>query len=318
MTEPNVLQFCISVLSNSVLFFMGLLSPEKLKIEDLQFMSLFIAGTSCFLVGFFLVYNRMTMVANSLSHTTLLGVVGCFFILKTWMGYQHIDHLPINFLMLAALITSAITICVINFLNKRMHQEASNAFSFTALFALGILITSVFLKNAHLGLESVLGDIEAIALSDLKALFYAFLGIVTLVLLFYQRLVIVSFDQIFSKSIQIKADVYKFFLILISSFVLILCFRSLGVILVLNALTAPVLIARQFFDNRKKVFIFGIGVVLVQSLLSIGLAQWFFTSFDLPLSTSGLFGTLGLLFWFLTFCVKNFSFFPKKSLNSKF
>lgn len=315
MQEINLLEFCGSVVSNSVLFLLGFFSVDQLKIEDIQFMSLAIAGTSCFLIGFFLVYNKMTMVANSLSHTTLLGVIGCFFILKTWIGYQKLDHLPINFLLIASLITSGVTIFVMNFLNKRMHQEASNAFSFTALFAIGIFLTSVFFKHAHLGIESVMGDLEAIAYSDLKALIYVFIAIVLLITLFYQRLVIISFDQIFSKSIQIKAEAYQFFLILVASLVLMLCFRSLGVILVLNALTVPVVIARQFFSARKKVFICGIGIVFFQALLAICLAQWFFVRFNLPLSTSGIFGTLGLLFWLITFWIKNSHFFQKKSLN---
>lgn len=58
----------------------GQLSFQQLASDEIQVLVLIGVAISSALVGTFLVLRRMTMLANSLSHTILMGIVLAFFI----------------------------------------------------------------------------------------------------------------------------------------------------------------------------------------------------------------------------------------------
>ncbi len=47
--------------------------------------------------------------------------------------------------------------------------------SFTTLFAIGIILVTLLTRNAHIGTEVVMGNVDALRLSDCR-LVYAILG----------------------------------------------------------------------------------------------------------------------------------------------
>lgn len=65
-------------------FVTGGLSLDQLVSDEIQILSLMGVAISSALVGSFLVLRKMTMLANSLSHTILMGIVLAFFFYSTW------------------------------------------------------------------------------------------------------------------------------------------------------------------------------------------------------------------------------------------
>jgi manganese/zinc/iron transport system permease protein len=303
-TDENLFSFVITLFTRFFLFITAQMPSRELLTEDLQFLALIISGTLGVLLGFYLVYNHLTMLANSISHTVLLGLILTYLIFKVGMPELGIENIPFYMQMIAALMTSSITLFCLRFLSKRLSLEASNALSFTALFAIGILLTSVLLKNTHLGLESVLGNLEAIVFVDIQRLFLALLLMVAFMSLCVERLNVISFDSLFSQAIGIKVHRYKQALVMMASLSLLVCFRSLGVILVLSLLTSPILIARLFASSRRQVFLFGLFVVFIQTVLTLMSVHALYVYAHLPVSTSGLFGFIGLLTYFLAQGIK--------------
>lgn len=302
--DQGFFSFIITLWQRFFLFLIGLLSPADLVSEDLQFLALVLSGTLGIIVGFYLIYNKMTMLANSLSHTVLLGLVVTFLTARLFDASLGVDDLKFYLQLLAAAFTAVITMIGLKFLIKRISNEASNALSFTAFFALGILITSLILKNTHLGLESVLGNLEAIAFSDIASLFFALIMTAIVLTIIKTRLNLISFDELFAKTIGIKAGIYRNLLIFISAVVLIVCFRSMGVILILTMLTSPVLVARLFSSSRKKILSLAFIFLLLQVTICLGIVQLLYVELDLPVSTSGLFGFMGLLSYMIAVVIK--------------
>jgi manganese/zinc/iron transport system permease protein len=296
--------FMITLWQRLFVFLLGGISPNDLVSEDLQLMALIISGSLGIVVGFYLIYNKMTMLANSLSHTVLLGLVVTFLCAKFVNRKLGVDDLAFYLQLIAAALTAVFTMVGLKFLMKRISQEAANALSFTGFFSCGILVTSLVFRNTHLGLEAVLGNLEAISWLDIQRLFYA-LALTFLVL--YQlktRMTVVSFDELFARSLGIKVGVYKNVLIFISALVLIVCFRSMGVILILSMLTAPILTARLFTSSRKTILIVALVILLIQSTFCLAIVQWLYVTFNLPVSTSGLFGFVSFLSYVLAHIVK--------------
>lgn len=302
--DQGFFPFVITLWQRFFLFLMGVLSPQDLVSEDMQFLALILSGSLGIIVGFYLIYNKMTMLANSLSHTVLLGLVVTFLSARFFDSSLGVDDLRFYLQLIAAGFTAVITMAGLKFLIKKLSSEAANALSFTAFFALGILMTSLVLKNTHLGLESVLGNLEAIAHSDLLGLFLALVITCVVLALFKTRLTLISFDELFAKTIGIKSGFYKNLLIFISALVLIVCFRSMGVILILSMLTSPVLMARLFSSSRKKILYLAFLFLLLQATFCLAIVQLLYVDFNLPVSTSGLFGFFGLISYLIASLLK--------------
>jgi manganese/zinc/iron transport system permease protein len=315
--QEGFFSFIISLWQRLIFFLLGLIDKNDLVTEDLQFIALIVSGLIGLGIGFYLVYNNLTMVANSLSHTVLLGLILSFLFFKQFYGSLSVDNLPFYIQAIASILTAIITLISLRYLSQRMSNQAANALSFTALFATGILLSSVLLKDTHLGLESVLGNLEAIQFQDITNLFYALLVTLGFIFFFNLRLGLVSFDAVFAKTVGVKPSRYMFFLILMSSMSLMICFRSLGVIMILSLLTSPVLIGKLFYEDRKKIFLLGICIVLFQATLSLAIVQALYVYFEIPVSTSGVFGSLGLInYAFASFIQKKIALsFDKATRN---
>jgi manganese/zinc/iron transport system permease protein len=286
---------------------------QALQTEDLQFMALVLSGCLCVLLGFYLVYTKLTMLANSLSHTVLLGLVLTVLISKNFLSHVELESLGFHYQLIAAVITTLLTLLGMKFLSGYLSNEASNAFSFTAFFALAILLASQYFKNSHIGIESVMGNLEAIDIEDIRKLLLAFFIVAGCLMLVKSRLDLCCFDSLFAGTLGIKSSFYKNFLILISALGLMVCFRSLGVILILTLLTAPILTARLFAEKRGPLFILAFMFVVLQSSLTLIITEAFFQYFDLPVSTAGVFSVMGLFGYLAGLAIKNRAAFLKKS-----
>src|SRR5580658_2498290 len=78
--------------------------------DEIQLGTLAAVAFSCGLLGPFLVLKRMTMFANSLSHTVLLGIVLAFLVAsKIWAGEMFSPSTLILGSLAAALLTALFT-----------------------------------------------------------------------------------------------------------------------------------------------------------------------------------------------------------------
>lgn len=261
--------------------------------DSIQMAVLSLIALSCGLVGPFLVLKRMAMFANSLSHTILLGIALAFLITGSLFS---IPSLLIGAL-LAAFMTAFFTGGLIRLF--RLQEDASIGLVFTALFALGITVVTLFTRDVHLGIEAVMGNADIIQASDLKlALVLVGLNLV-FVTLFYKQFQIISFDQSLAKILKIPGSIFHFLLLFLVATTCIGAFRAVGVLLVLAFLIGPFLTARTFCHKLPWLLFWTPAIGIIASVSGVLLSRFLFDSFGLALSTGGIVTTLIGLFYVL-------------------
>jgi manganese/zinc/iron transport system permease protein len=271
--------------------------------DELQIATLGLAAISCGIVGPFLVLKKMAMFANSLSHTILLGIVSAYLFAASFWGGGMLD---VSTLLLGAAIAAFLTAFFTEGFVRlfRLQEDASIGLVFTTLFALGILLVTLYTRNIHLGVEAVTGNVDALHPSDLRLTgLIALLNVVSIAF-FYRQFQISSFDKNFGQTVGISCGFFHFFLLFLAATVCMSAFRSIGVLLVLAFLVGPYLTAR-LFSNRLPFLLFlspllGLGA----SLIGVALARHVLTAYDLPLSTGGIVVIVIGLFYIFSLCLK--------------
>jgi len=174
----NFFQFFQIFFSELFLLLTGQVPLAHLVSDEIQVIMLTLLGISSAIVGSFLVLRKMTMVANSLSHTILVGIVLSLVIMRYFFGdFYAVFGVDMRVLLLASLLSSFLTSYLTNFLHRvlGLQKDASTGLVFTTLFALGIIMVTIFTRNTHIGVEVIMGNIDVIHVNDLKIAFYLLL-----------------------------------------------------------------------------------------------------------------------------------------------
>ena len=271
-----------------------ILHPES---DEIQMALLALLAVGCGLLSPFLVLKRMTMFVNALSHTVLLGIILSFLISSALWKASLFDPSTLFLGAIgASLLTAFLTYCMMRWF--RLEEETTVALIFSSLFALGVIFATLFTKNVHLGVESVMGHIDAASSSDLEWLFLAVSLVVIVVPIFYRKLQIASFDSSFAKTIGIRPEKYHLLLLFLTSMVSVFAFRAVGVILVLVFLTGPYLIAKAFSKKLKMILILSPTIALFLAVIGVALSRHLLSSYHLALSTAGVVVSLMAAFYF--------------------
>jgi manganese/zinc/iron transport system permease protein len=252
-----------------------------LATDEVQLAVLSCCALACGLIGPFLVLKKMSMFANSLSHTSLLGIAIVFLLFSGWgLGMLLFGSL------LSALLTAGLTSGLIRIF--RLQEDASIGLVFTSLFAIGVILVSLYARNSHLSTEAVTGNCDALRLEDLKLSGMVAFFNLSIVTLFYRKLLSTAFDEPFSRSMGLSISFWRATLFFTTSLTCVGSFRAVGVLVVLALLTGPFLTARLFCCRLASLLIWtpligicacAIGVALSRAILSAG---------SVALSTSGL------------------------------
>ncbi|MBM3202148.1 MAG: metal ABC transporter permease [Chlamydiae bacterium] len=292
--------FFVVLFTRLIQFFSGQISA--IAIDEAQILVLGLTGITGSLMGSLLVYRKMTMLANSISHTILLGVVVSY-ILGFWSLSGGVS---ISNLLAAALITSFLTTESTNFFVKvlKVQKDASIGLIFTTFLAIGIILVTVFTKNAHIGAELILGNIDLLQKEDIFPTFLVAISTLALVLFFYKPFIITTFDPLFGKSLQIGVKKYDQIIMVITSSCIVCSFRVVGVALVLALLVIPPMIARLFTHKFSVMIGLGSLVTLLVALFSVAITRACLSVYGAAFSTSGMMVSMLFMFYLLAAFIK--------------
>ncbi len=285
----------------------GELSWHQLASDEIQCFVLVFLGLSLSVLGSFLVLKQMTMLANALSHTILLGIVGSFLVFHGWFSVQHLEgsFTSMKVLWTASLVSGILTVLLTQFCTHVLHlqEDASIGLVFTTLFALGILLVTLYTKNLHLGTEAVMGNIDALHLDDLKSSI-SLAGITLLVIgVFFRGFFVGAFDVGFAKSLGWSTNFLNYVIMVLTAAAAVASFRAVGVLLFLSFLVGPTLISLRYASSIKRLILMSFVVSVFCSFIAVALSRHFLTVFQMPLSTSGLLVTLlSLLYGGMILC----------------
>lgn len=222
-------------------------------------------ASSCGFLGCFLILRRMAMLGDAISHAILPGIVIAFLITSSR------DPLP---MLIGAAIFGLLCTIVIQLLrNQGVQADAAMSVTFTALFAVGVILISLFTQQIDLDLDCVLyGEIAYVPYDtwiwngmDLgpRALWgagAAFLLSLLVVGLFYKQFKLTSFDPALAAAIGIPVAVFHYLLMGLVSVTTVASFESVGAILVVAMLIVPA--ATAYLLTERLGFMLGLSVII--------------------------------------------------------
>ncbi|MFY7843150.1 MAG: metal ABC transporter permease [Rhabdochlamydiaceae bacterium] len=282
------------------------LSLSDLATDEIQVAILILISFSSALLGSFLVIKKMTMLANSLSHTVLLGIVCAFVLIRSKNEYFVEISLNFEILLLAAILSGFITTLLIQLLTHivKLKEDASTGLVFTTLFALGVVLASTLTRSSHIGIEAVMGHIDALHFSDLKLVFFVALLNTLIFGLFFNQFKMTSFDPLLSKNLGVSPHFFNYLLMILVSMTVIASFRAVGVLLVLAFLVGPVLFAQLFTKKLLNLILIACSTAICISFVGVALSRHCLSVYNLAISTSGLIASLIGLVYFIAAILK--------------
>lgn len=269
----------------------------------------FLVNTACGLVGNFLILRRMALVGDAISHSILPGIAIAFIISNSRST---------GLMVTGALGAGLLTVWLIEFIHKktRVKEDAALGVTFTTLFAIGVILISVFADHVDLDLECVLyGEIGFIYFEDSLQILgldvpwpvlqmgCTLLLVVFLIIFFYKEILVTSFDSGLATSLGIPAGLIHYGLMMMLSLVIVFSFESVGAILVIAMLIMPGATGALLSDRLPHILIMTIAFSTVYALGGLHLATW------LNCSPAGAMVVSG----FLIFCMVWF-FSPRRGL----
>lgn len=204
-----------------------------------------LVGISCSLVGVFLVLRRLAMLGDAISHSVLFGIVVAFLVTSS--------RDPLT-MMIGAGCVGLLTAYLTNFLNVRgkLQEDASVGVTFTWLFALGVILISLFAGQVDIDQECVLfGEIAFVPFTRMMLFgidfgpraFFILLVVTLLDLAFvtigFRSLKALSFDRVLSMTMGVRVTLWHYLLMSFVSITTVAAFESVGAILVVAMLVVP-------------------------------------------------------------------------------
>lgn len=241
----------------------------------------FLVAMACGLVGNYLILRRMALVGDAISHSILPGLAIGFLLAGTRSSWV---------MFLGALGAGVVTTLLIELIHKksRVKQDAAIGITFSSLFAIGVILISVFASKVDLDQDCVLyGEIGTVPLDSLVQIAgvtlgptavvrMAFVALLTVVLiaLFYKELLVSSFDSGLAYSLGINATVMHYSLMCLLSVVVVSAFESVGAILVIAMLILPGATASLLSQRLPWILLLTVAHAALSSVLGIHLAVW--------------------------------------------
>lgn len=217
-------------------------------------------------IGIFLVVRRYSLLADTLSHVSLVGVA-----IGIISGANPI---------IAAILTSAIAAFGMEKLRqtKKIFSE-----SVLALFLSGSLAVALIILGFSHGLSVnifsyLFGSITTVSVADLWVIgIFGLIAFFTTILLF-KTFFVVSYDEELAQANGLPVNFLNFTMMILAAVTVSLSMRIVGVLLIGALMVIPVLTAIQFGDNFRRTFLYSI----ISSLISVITGLFVSYYLDLP------------------------------------
>lgn len=236
-----------------------------------------LVAACCGIVGVFLVLRKMAMIGDAISHSVMPGIVIAFLI----SGSR--DSL---LMMFAALVFGVLTTFLIGmFQRSGIQSDASIGVVFTALFAIGVILVSLFARQVHLDQDAILyGEIAFVHWNiwelggvnmGPKAVWllgFTLAVIIAVIAAFYKQFKLCSFDPALAAAIGIPVALFHYLLMGLVSMATVSSFESVGAILVVGLLIIPASTAYLLTDRLSTMIFISVAVGVASTFLGYGVS----------------------------------------------
>ncbi len=220
-----------------------------------------LVGILCPVVGSYLVVQRMTFLANVISHGVLPGLALA-------------DFLGLN-IVLGAMGAGVISTLVIHWLQRQpgLNIDAVMNATLASFFALGIIFINVF--KVTLDLEGFLfGDILGVLPADVSRTAAITTLVLALVVIFYRPLLFFTFDRVGASVVGLPVFGLDFALTLVISLTIVAGMQAVGVVLIMALMVCPALAASLWFRDLHWIMVGGSALGVLATVTGLYLSYY--------------------------------------------
>ncbi len=227
-----------------------------------------LVGTTCSMLGVYVVLRRLAFLGDAVAHTTLPGLVVAY--LNRWN------------LLLGALVAALVTALGIGCLSRRerLREDTAIGVLFSGMFALGIVLISR--TNSYRDFSHILfGNILGVTTGDLVGILLVGSIVVGTLLVFHKELVLTSVDPLHAQVIGLSADKIRYLLLVSIAMSVVTAIQAVGVVLTTALLVTPAATASLLTKRLQRMF------ALAVLFSAIGTVSGLYASFYLGVSSGG-------------------------------
>lgn len=240
----------------------------------------------CSMLGIFLVLRRLSLIADGLAHVSF-GSVAIGLLLKIYPLYASIPLVLLSSYGIMKLMEKA-----------RLYGDAAIGLVSAFSIAIGILIASKA-GGFNIDLFSYLfGNILAISKEEVILSVVLSCIVILIIMLFYNELFSVTFDEDLALVSGIKAKRINSVLILLTAITVVLAMKIVGILLVSALLVLPAVSAFQISKSFRSSIFFACLFSIISVLLGI------FISFNYNLPTGATIVIININIFLVMFFLK--------------
>lgn len=232
---------------------------------DLVFMWTLITAivtcVACSLCGVLLVVKRESFFSEALSHSVLPGIVLAFIVIQ--------DRYSV-LLIVAAAVSGLVMVALVKLLTIRrtIRYDAALAIVFSGMFSVGVLATSLNLKNTHFHAHCIIDGNLVYSVIDpcywggvylgpksFVTMSLCLLAIISVIGMFYKELKLMAFDKTNSELLGFKPNVLHIGWLSLVSLTAVCAFEAAGTVLVVAIMIAPAAAANLISSRLSHIFV---------------------------------------------------------------
>lgn len=227
-----------------------------------------LVAVPCAVLGVFLYLRRMSMISDALAHVALPGIVVAFLLSGSVDGPT---------MVIGAASVGLLASFMIEGLSRRpnVRPDAAIGIVFTVLFAVGIVLLSTLVRDAHIDTDCIVFG-NVLAISDLTLQTLAVVAPLTLiaVAVFWRWLAVASFDPTLARSLGIPVTALHYGLMSAVSITTVAGFEAVGAILVIALIIVPAATAHVLTDRLGSMTAVAVAHAVISTVVGMYVSVW--------------------------------------------
>jgi zinc transport system permease protein len=219
------------------------------------------------ILGTIIVNNRMAFFSDALGHSAITGIA-----IGTVLGVSQPIWSAIVFS-----IGFSVLITIIKNKTKSSTDTVIGVFS-SAAIALGVVLMTLGGSGANKYVSFLVGDLLSIGASDVILLLILAIIIISLWIIFYNKILLVSLNLSLAKSRGIKTLAVELAFTSMIAVVVTISIQWVGLLIINSLLVIPAAAARNVSTNARQYNIIAILVSIVSGIVGLILSYYFDTA----------------------------------------
>ena len=236
-----------------------------------------LTAIACALCGTFLVVKREAFVSEGLSHAVLPGILVAFLIFQDRGS-------PL--LILSAALAGLIMVLLVQAICRAglVDRDAALGIVFASLFSVGIILSSLHLRNVHFHAHCIIdGNLANAPLTEFHVagvnlgpksfviMAATVVSLLVFIVAFYKELKLMVFDETLSRTLGFRPKILHTVWLALVSVTTVAAFETAGTILVVALMIAPPAAANLFTKRLAEMLAVSVVLAVASAILGVAL-----------------------------------------------